>query len=955
MRKKLPYFSKVLSKYFKLLAAGLVPVVSQAEAKQPFFSVVLEQTVPTDSIAGSVKDSINSQGSNYQIPTATENYPALYGVQPKDRLIQSVSYLNGRQLEKVPTALIRNAWAGQLAGLSVIQSSGAPRFDGASLNIRGGNPIILIDGIPRTFSSINPEQIESVTVLKDALSTAMLGMRGMNGAILITTRKSADKAGIGVSFTAQSGVQTPIKLRKVLSAYDYARLYNEALANDGNAPAYTQEDLDAYQNGTDPYGHPDVDWYKTLLKDKSAFNRYTLSTSGNYENVNFFVSLDYLNQGGLLKEDAANAYSTNASYKRYLVRSNLQIKLNERTTAFLNILGNIQDSSEPGYTVNSIFSSLLYTPNNAYPIFNPNGSYGGNQNFQFNNYGLSTGTGYLLNNQRDSFVDLGLKRSLDNLLPGLWTKATISYNTMLEQRINRSKLFEVFQFTQDPVTGDTTYNRIRERVEQQNTSAVNSRQQQTYAELALGYDRIWNDKHLFNALLLANRDNYQYGSNLNEIYQNLASRLSYSFNNRYLLELAAAYSGNNQFNPNNDQYGFFPSAGIGWNVHNEAFLKDKVNFLNQLKLRASYGKVGNAIPGYYLYRQGYAGSTGYMFGTGMASVGGIVEEALPNTDRTWEKSNKFNAGFDVALSRNRAWLSLDYYQNRNFDLLQVRGHNTELLGTSFPEENIGIQKYYGVELTAGWADKVGDLNYYISGNFSTRDSKVLFMDEVQYPYEWMQSTGGRVGQAKGYVADGFFDASNLTAPTIEGYQPVPGDIRYRDLNNDGVINQFDQTAIGNQAPLLIYGATLGLQIKGFDLSILAQGLANRNVYLTGADEWEFQNNGRGQAYEHHLGRWTPETATTATYPRLSVGTNNNNHVGSSFWIQSGDFLRLKNAELGYSFSNNLLAKIKLQSVRFFVNGVNLYTNSEFKKGDPESYEGVYPLQRVINGGITVKF
>jgi TonB-linked SusC/RagA family outer membrane protein len=928
------------------LTSGLFPC--QAHALKKYVQVT------PDSITVAAQDSISrSRFGNYQVPNATEAFPILYGVQPKDNLVQSVSYLNGRQLEKVPTALIRNAWAGQLAGLSAIQSSGEPRYDGATLNVRGGSPLILIDGIPRTFSSINPEQIESVTVLKDALSTAMLGMRGMNGAILITTRHKAEKPGIGVTFTAQSGVQTPIKLRKVLGAYEYARLYNEALANDGKAPAYSPADLEAYQHGSDPYGHPDVDWYKTLLKDKSGFNRYTLSTSGNYNNVNFFVSLDYLNQQGLLKEDAANSYSTNTAYQRYLVRSNLDIKLNNRLSAYLNILGNIQDSNEPGYTTNSIFNSILNTPNNSHPVYNPNGSYAGNQNFQYNPYGLSVGTGYLKNNQRDSFVDLGLKRNLDDLVPGLWTKVSISYNTMLEQIIDRSKLFEVFQFSQDPISGDTTYNRIRERTDQVNLSNVNSRQQQTYAEVALGYDRSWG-KHGLNGLILGNRDNYQYGANLNEIYQNLSSRFSYSFDNRYLLEFAGAYSGNNRYTPGN-QFGFFPSAGVGWNVHKESFLKDKSNFISQLKIRASYGKVGNANPGYYLYQRNYVSATGYMFGTTMAANSGRAEGPLPNIDRTWEKSNKFNAGFDLGFARQRGWLFFDYYNNQNYDLLQVRGSNTEILGTDFPEENIGENKYSGVEVNAGWANKIGLVDYYVSGNFATRDSRVLFMDEVNYPYAWMQRTGGRVGQARGYVADGFFNASNLNAPTIEGYQPVPGDIRYQDLNNDGLINQFDQTAIGNQKPFLIYGTTLGLRVKGFDLSLLVQGMANRNIFLTGSDEWEFQNNGRGQAYAHHLNRWTPETASTATYPRLSVGTNDNNHIGSSFWIQSGDFLRLKNAELGYNFSPGLLSRAKVQSVRLFLNGLNLYTISEFKKGDPETYQGVYPLQRVFNGGITVNF
>lgn len=912
----------------------------------------------SDSIPSAQTDS-NATLQSYQIPTTTNAYPVLYGIQSREKLVQSVGYLNGKQLEKMPAPIFKNTLAGQLAGLQAVQFSGEPRSEDINLNLRGKNPLLIVDGIPRDILSVSPEQIESVTVLKDALSTAMLGMRGMNGAILVTTRKKAESKGSVISFTAQTGVQAPINLPQVLSAYDYARLFNEALVNDRLAPVYSQADLDAYQNGTDPIGHPNVDWQNTILKKNSFYSRYSLNTSGSYTNVNYFVSVDYLNQDGLLKENAINPYSTNIGYQRYLLRSNLQIKLDSRLTAFLNISGNMQNSNGPGYTGNNnyadanIFGSILNTPRNAYPVFNPDGSLGGNQNFQFNTYGLATQSGYVKNNARDALADIGFKRELDDVLPGLWAKATMSYNMAWQHEINRSKVFESFQLIADPATGKTSYQKFNETTDQSNTSSILSRRQQSYFELAFGYDKQWN-KNSINVLLLANRDNYQFGDELTQTFQNASGRWVYSFDDRYIIEAAGAFSGNNRYTPGS-QAGFFPAAGLAWNIHNEPFWKENIGFVNQLKVRASYGKVGNADPGYYLFQQKYGAGSAYFFGTGATNKPGTEEKALANPYRTWEKANKFNAGLDMAYSQNRGWFSFDYYNNRQYDLLQVRGHNSGLLGTSFPEENIGENKYYGIEVNTGWADKIGKANYYISGNISTQNSKVLFIDEVNYPYEWMQRTGNRIGQTRGYIADGFFNASNLTAPTIEGYLPVQGDIRYKDLNNDGIINQFDQTAIGNKSPLLFYGLTMGLQLKSIDLSILLQGVANRNIYTTGPDEYEFLNNGSGQAYAHHLNRWTPETASSATYPRLTVGGNVNNQASSSFWVQPADFMRLKNAELGYTFSSRLLSKVAINSMRLFLNGQNLFTISKFNQGDPEANAGLYPLQRVINGGITVKF
>jgi len=317
-------------------------------------------------------------------------------------------------------------------------------------------------------------------------------------------------------------------------------------------------------------------------------------------------------------------------------------------------------------------------------------------------------------------------------------------------------------------------------------------------------------------------------------------------------------------------------------------------------------------------------------------------------------SLKLDVGLNAGLFKNKAYLAVDYYNNTFSDLLQVRGQGSSLLGIAYPLENLGKTRYTGLEFSGGWSDKIGDFAYRLNANISLNNSKILDNNEPVMPYSWMNKTGQNVNQIYGYVADGYVQTAGA-GPVVEGYTAVAGDIRYKDLNGDGVINQYDITAIANNKPFVFYGFDFGFEFKNFDFSILFQGVANRNLLLTGLGEWAFQNNGTGNAFEQHLNRWTPQTASTATYPRLSVGPNINNNVASSYWVQKVDFLRLKNAELGYNLYAKFLQKIKVKQMRLFVNGANLLTFSKTKRFDPEGLSLGYPLQRIVNGGVTVKF
>ncbi len=913
------------------------------------FTTTVAQSVRQDGLLENA-DSSTITGRN-ELPNYPSSYPVLYGADSAGTLVEAVGYLKGENLNATPSGFISNGFTGRIAGLYTRQISGEPGKNGVNVLVRGQNPLVLVDGVPRELFSIDPEEIESITVLKDALSTAMLGMRSMNGAILITTRKGKKKPGYHFDFTAQTGVSTPLRLPQPLSSFDYARLYNEALANDGKPPLYSDADLDAYQKGMDPYGHPDVNWYDRILKNQSAFNRFTLNAAGSNKTVHYFISLDYLYQDGLLKESDVNTYHTNIINQRYIFRSNVEVNLTQNLSMYLNVFGRIQDQTEPGMGSSNLFTAMQNTPANAYPVFNPDSSLGGNVNFSNNIYGQSILSGYTKNIYSDGYADLGLKRDMDDLLKGLWIEGKMSYNLAMIQQIDRSKDFETFQMHVDPVTGDTSYQRYGTKSDQNNSSSVIDRGHQFYAQVSAGYEHSWGD-NLMNVLLMYNIDNFTENSELPNKYKTLAGRLKYNFGNKYSIEAVASYSGNNRYSPGN-RFGFFPAVGAAWNIQNESFF-NKAGFLNSLRLRATYGLTGNAVAGYFQYVDRYGGATGYYFGTSASSASGRSFKQ-PRDVNTWETALKLDIGLDMGFAQNRGMLTVDYYHDHYKNLVQSRGRNSALLGWGDDIiRNLGENLYSGFEVTAGWTDHSGSFGYSISANLTISNSKVLFNDEPDYPYSWMQKTGHQVGQVFGYVADGFVTQTG-EGPVMEGYHSVPGDIKYKDLNGDGVISQFDRSAIGSQKPLMFYGADIALSWKSLSVTFLIQGIANRNLLLTGADEWAFQNNGKGQAWQHNLSYWTPDRASTAIYPRLTAGTNINNDVTSSFWVTSGDYLRLKNAQIAWTFRSINFWEVKIEKLRLFINGLNLLTASDFKHTDPETPADTYPNQRVINGGLSIRF
>ncbi|WP_256013891.1 SusC/RagA family TonB-linked outer membrane protein [Desertivirga xinjiangensis] len=884
--------------------------------------------------------------------------------QPKKNLLQATSTVYTNSLVTTPAPSFLQALSGKLSGLYTRQRSGIQDTDNPTsvmeFKIRGQVPLILIDGVPRDFASIEPESIESITILKDALGTVMFGQRSSSNIIQVTTKRPTVTP-FKLSFTAQHGLQEQLNRSKAVNAAEYAILYNEARNNDGLPPVYTPADILAYRNGSDPLFHPDNDYRKLFLKKNATLDRYNLNVQSGNEIARFYVAMDYQKEGGFFNTADLNEYDTNSSVDRYIIRSNVSVDLTKALNVSLNIFGRIQNANEPGGDVSNnssattnIYEAINNTPNNAYSIFNPDGSLAGNSTFSNNIYGMLNNAGYNKATSRDLAADIEVTQKLDKLLPGLWAKATVSYNNTVDQSVDRAKNFAVYSLNIG--SGLPVYSQIGTNTNQPNELSLSARRTYLYEKLSFGYGQSFGE-HNLNLLLLGDNQATTLDLDLPSKFTNLAGSATYNYKEKYFAEAALSYGGYNRFAPGK-RFGLFYAAALGWDLAQEDFLKD-IKWISTLKPRINFGRTGNANVGYYVYDQ-YYGTTSpaspYYFGVTPTAVRGYEEKDLSNPNATWEKANKLNIGLDAGFFNNRLKISSEYFRDSYYDLMQVRGNSIQLIGQTFTEENLGKNRFTGFENNISWNGRSSSVGYFVNGNISVLRSKVVFQDEVYREFDYQRRTGLPVGYNLGYIADGFFQsqAEIDASPVVDGYTPKPGDLKYRDLNDDGIINQFDITSIGTKKPMIYYGLTTGFNVKRFDLTVSIQGVANRDIVLTGAQEWEFQSSGNGQAYEHHLNRWTPTNSANATYPRLSIGSNANNQRNSTFWVRSAAYLRLQNVDLGYTIPGRVTQKIKLNNVRVFANGFNLYSFDSLDHNDAENNNSIFPLRRTFNLGLNIK-
>lgn len=917
-----------------------------------------------------------------------------FGILPSKHVTSAISTVNGVDLEKNFNLNLGNTLYGRLGGLFVTQGGSEPGAATPGTFIRGINtfggasntPLYVIDGFisngvgpANAFMQLIPEEIESISILKDASATAVYGARGANGVVLVTTK--AGKLGqLKVSFSTRHGFNQAQNLPKFLDAHYYSVMYNEALNNDGLPSRYTEADIQAYKDGSDPVFHPNVNWYDQVLRPSAYVSSYNLTFGGGDKFVRYFVALNAIGSEGLFKKFGdINEQSSNSSYSKYNFRSNIGISLSKRLSAEFKIAGSIEATQNPNnYTTASTFNLLQSLPPNAFPVYTPKGTYGGNALYS-NPVGNLLSTGFYKNNSRTILSSLKFTEQLDMITKGLSASVAVSINNYFEQGSRKTKQYPRFSLTRG-AAGDTIYSPAIGQLTSLSGAEETLDQYRNFIFQAfLNYQRSFG-VHDISAMVMLNNDNVTlFGpafdpanptANSTDPYKHnsAAGRLTYVNNDKYIAEFSMGYMGSEIFAPEN-RYGFFPAGSVGWILSNEGFLKQSKT-LNFLKLRGSYGLVGNDIIASqgsstrYAYTPTFGGG-GYFFGTGNTAVGGFAENAIANNNVTWEKEKSLNVGIDATLFGNFD-ISFDYFNRDRYDILVASNSTIPLyLGVITPTLNQGKANNRGVDFSLRFNSTKKALKFFVEANLAYATSEIVFNAEAIQLNKLLYGTGNKIGQPLGLKAIGFYSAEDVakrqldpkSVPGVLTEVIKPGDIKYQDIGGpegkpDGIIDGNDRMPIGNPGlPTLSGGLHTGLRFKGFDLDLVFQGVTGNTVYLGGNVFHAFQGN--GQVATIAFDRWTPQTAEVAKYPRLSSKDNLNNYQFSSFWQRDGSFIKLRSAEIGYTLPTGVSEKIRIESARLFVNGTNLFSWDNLEDGDPESLTG-YPVLRTLTLGLRIQ-
>lgn len=913
----------------------------------------------------------------------------MYGTQKESKLITAVETVRGEQLENIPVMFQNVGLAGLMSGVQSIQSTGLPGADNASLYVRGqrswssGSPVAFVDGRLRSFSLLDPHEIETISVYKDAGSLAVLGLRGANGAFMATTRRGKEGKPI-IRFNAQLSLSKPTQMPEYLDAYRYAKLYNEAYLNDnpGTEPVYKQDDLDLYQNGTSPYTHPNVNWIDEVLKKQTIAQRYNLSIQGGSSRAKYFVNFSYQNNDGLYKTAGLNSYNTNANFQVYSIRSNVDVSLTKDLILSVDLFGRQQLRSNPGGSMSAdgLFATLYSLPGNIFPLNYGPDKVAGTNDYRKNPYGILNHSGYskYIHSTMEASMKAGQK--LDFVTKGLSVYASLAFDARFDNTINRSKAYMVYEYTgRNEMTGEDTFATWGEPGKQTNSNSFGDSKVRVFdLEAGVNYARVFDKKHDISGMLTFNRNQQTTDTErMANYHQGLFGRASYAFDSRYLAEFSFGYQGTEQL-PEDNRYGFFPAVSLGWVLSEESFIKNTIgnSLLSFVKLYGSYGLTGtdDGIPYfYYLPTLAKKGSNRYHFGVNGTDVGGWGEGSVFNPNVTWEESLKLNLGTDIRVWKDRISLGFNYFKEKTSQILTTRYTVSTLSGYGFggPLENIGKTENEGYEVRLAYADSWEDFHWTVGGNFSFIDNTILFNDEQPYPYEYQKRTGHSINDLFGYVSDGLYvdEQDRLNSPNTDSGSAYAGDIKYRDLNGDGVINELDQCKIGDSnLAEWSYGFFFGAAYKGFDVKALFTGVADRDYTYADLNIIAFKNEagngnewGGGSAQNYHwANRYNPQDPSswrTAKYPRLSLLGGTHNRLDSDFWQDNGNFLRLKTLEIGYTLPQRWTRKAKISKARIFYTGYNLFTWHNMRTVDPESQPGIsdYPVQKVSSFGLSLQF
>lgn len=908
-----------------------------------------------------------------------------YGTQKKISVTGAVTNAEVKQLQSVPAASLSNALGGQIPGIITRQSSGEPGFDGAALYIRGmatlntdqgfTAPLVLVDGVERDINLVNSQEIESFTILKDASATAVYGVRGANGVILITTKKGV-KGKPKVTYRGEYAVLTGQRFPKYIEAYEFATLMNEASYNSKlSSLPWTADDIQKFKDGSDPYLHPNVNWIDEVFKTDTWQTTHNLNVSGGDEVVRYYVNLGYVGKDGLYREDKSYDWKTRGGkFRRYNLRSNIDVNITKELTLELGLATTIQDRSYQGTSSGDIWQAIRQTSPLIYPVTNPDGSIAGGGATAYllgNPYGLATQTGYTQMYIGNNQGNLSARWDLSKLITkGLSIGAKFSFDHYYKNEVARRVDFGVKQVTGIDADGDYTYETWREQGTMGYKVDIQDSNYSMYGEAAINYGRSFG-MHDVGAMLLVNRREYKNltaGTSLDNLpyrHQGLAGRFSYNYASRYLAEVNFGYNGSEQF-PKGNRYGFFPSLSVGWVVSGESFWNQSV--VNHLKIRGSVGQVGNdkVIGDRFLYITAVNSSaTGYYYGSGQNYLGGIEEKKF-GLALTWETATKYNAGFDIGIL-DKFNLQFDAFKERREDILLKRQKIPAFLGLvphGTPYGNVGIVDNKGFDASIEFKNTTAyGLTYSLRGNFTFARNKIIEDDKAEPAELYQRTKGTSLEQAFALVALGLFnDQEEIDNWAKSEYQTtiLPGDIKYQDTNGDGVINDKDRVFIGHpQIPEIMFGFGGAVVYKNIDASVQFSGVANRTTFLTQEGMYPFmlEYPNYNVLREYYDNRWVPGADNSnAKYPTVIAGKNEHNNRNSTLYMRSASYVKLQNAEIGYSLPKLWLKKMKIEGIRLFLNGSNLLTFDKLKIIDPEQNVGdAYPLQRTINFGAQVNF
>lgn len=924
------------------------------------------------------------------------------GTQKRLTLTGAVTTVNVDDLKSNPTSSVSNALAGNVPGVMAMMQSGQPGRNISEFWIRGistfgggTGALVLVDNIERDLNEINIEDIESFTVLKDAAVTAIYGSRGANGVILITTKRGRESR-ISINFKDETIYNTRTITPEFEDGVTYANLLNESRITRNHEPIYLPEELEILRLGLDPDLYPNVDWRDLLLKDGAMTYRANLNMSGGGATARYFVSGSYVNEGGMYKTDETlrNEYNTNANYKRYNYRLNTDINVTQSTLLKVGVAGSLSMRNSPGLGDNDFWGVLFgYSPIRT-PVMYSNGyvpAIGvGNQT---NPWVVATQTGFNENWRNNIQTNIAIEQNFDFITRGLRFRGIFGFDTNNNSDIHRRKWPEQWRAERArDENGELVFSHVSPPAEMHQFSSSGGDRREFW-DLMFNYDRNVGDHH-FGLVSRFTRDAFVWTVNIGDDIKNgisrrnqaLAGRFAYNWKHRYFADFTFGYTGSENF-ARGHQYGFFPAFSFAWNVSEEPFIKDHLEWMNMFKIRYSWGRVGNdqlaggeRFPYLYTITEiGHTNSNGDWVPEGGYQwadygfnryFGGMRYSQVASPYVTWEIATKQNLGFDIALFRDQIIANLDFFDEQRTGIYMERHFLPGIVGLeSTPRANVGAVKSQGFDGRLEYRQQLGEVHLTARSNITYSKNQILEKDEENNVYPYQNEQGYRVGQAKGLVALGLFedydDIRNSPTQTFGPYQP--GDIKYKDVNGDGVIDDGDRVAIGaTRQPNLIYGLGASASWRGLDVSVHFQGAGKSTFFTYGKTVYAFSEGEWGQVMKGVMGdnRWIsadisgdPATENpNASYPRLSFGENPNNFRESTFWLRNGQYLRLKTIDVGYTLPTRLANRIRTNNIRVFLVGTNLLTWSEFKLWDPElaSPRGEdYPLPKSVTLGISI--